>query len=86
MKKIKVAVVVVLMMIVVMISCSKKEEASPTELVTTATPVGVGGGKIAFYSDRDGNWEIYVMDANGSNQTRLTNNSAEDGVERGGWK
>jgi len=85
MKKIKVAVVV-LMMIVVMISCSKKEEASPTEPVTAATPVGVGGGKIVFYSDRDGNWEIYVMDANGSNQKNLTNNSALDYIVRGGWK
>ena len=31
-------------------------------------------GKIAFCSDRDGNWEIYTMDADGSNQTNLTNN------------
>ncbi len=29
-------------------------------------------GKIAFTSNRDGNNEIYVMDADGSNQTRLT--------------
>ena len=35
-------------------------------------------GKIAFRSDRDGNGEIYVMNADGTNQTRLTNNSAED--------
>ncbi len=35
--------------------------------------------KIAFGSDRDGNWEIYVMDADGSNATNLTNNSALDG-------
>ena len=34
--------------------------------------------KIAFASNRDGNWEIYVMNADGSNQTRLTNNSAVD--------
>ncbi len=33
---------------------------------------------IAFQSDRDGNWEIYVMNADGSNQTRLTNNPAVD--------
>ena len=31
-------------------------------------------GRIAFVSDRDGNSEIYVMDADGNNQTRLTNN------------
>ena len=34
------------------------------------------GSKIAFSSDRDGNYEIYVMNADGSNQTRLTNNPA----------
>ena len=28
--------------------------------------------KIAFHSDRDGNGEIYVMDADGTDQTRLT--------------
>jgi hypothetical protein len=30
-------------------------------------------GKIAFTSDRDGHSEIYTMNADGSNQTRLTN-------------
>src|SRR6266852_4745158 len=35
-------------------------------------------GKIAFVSVRDGNQEIYVMDANGSGQTRLTFSAAVD--------
>ena len=35
-------------------------------------------GQIVFASDRDGNWEIYVMDADGINQHNLTNNPAED--------
>jgi|GEM_PF-611678 len=35
-------------------------------------------GKIVFTSLRDGNAEIYVMNADGSNQTRLTNNPAND--------
>lgn len=35
------------------------------------------GTKIAFSSDRDGNTEIYVMNAqDGSNQTNLTDNAA----------
>jgi len=36
------------------------------------------GQHITFASDRDGNWEIYVMKANGSEQTRLTDNAADD--------
>ena len=38
------------------------------------------GTKIAFSSDRDGNREIYVMGADGSNPTRLTNNLYDDYV------
>ncbi len=38
------------------------------------------GNEIAFVSDRDGNYEIYVMDANGSNQERLTYNIYSDGT------
>ena len=34
--------------------------------------------KIAFQSFRDGNFEIYIMNADGSDQTRLTNNPAFD--------
>ena len=46
---------------------------------------GCGGGKaptsgrIAFTSHRDGNGEIYVMNADGSDVTRLTDNPAWDG-------
>ena len=34
--------------------------------------------KIAFSSNRDGNWEIYLMNPDGSQQKRLTQNSARD--------
>ena len=34
------------------------------------------GSKIAFVADRDGNNEIYVMDADGADQRRLTNSEA----------
>lgn len=33
---------------------------------------------IVFYTDTDGNYEIYTMNIDGSNQTRLTNNPAID--------
>ena len=32
----------------------------------------VSAAKIAFVSDRDGNWEVYVANADGTGQTRLT--------------
>ena len=34
--------------------------------------------QITFMSHRDGNWEIYVMDADGGNQRNLTNNPDDD--------
>ena len=37
-----------------------------------------GNGKIAFWSTRDGNAEIYVMNGDGSAQTRLTNDPSFD--------
>ena len=36
------------------------------------------GRQIAFISDRDGNWEIYVMNADGSGLTRLTDSPTGD--------
>ena len=37
-----------------------------------------GRSKIAFASSKDGNYEIYVMDGDGSNQRRVTVNPARD--------
>ncbi len=42
------------------------------------TPTLRANGKIAFTSDRDGNREIYVMNADGTNQVRLTDNHGAD--------
>lgn len=36
-------------------------------------------GKISFTSERDGNFEVYIMNEDGSGQTNLTNNPADDG-------
>ena len=36
------------------------------------------GSKIAFQSDRGGNWDIYVMDADGSNVKQITDSPARD--------
>ena len=53
--------------------------AGTTEVPSPPPPGESSGGLIAFVSTRDGNGEIYVMDANGSNPRRLTNNRAWDG-------
>ena len=50
----------------------RSADPPPIQDADTSTP------RIAFHSNRDGNWEIYVMNADGSGQTRLTNNPAAD--------
>ncbi len=35
-------------------------------------------GRILFQSDRDGDWEIYIMNVDGSNLVQLTHNQADD--------
>ena len=50
------------------------------ELRAQPAPAQSGGSKIAFVSNQDGNSEIYVMDADGSDVTRLTNNPGRDGA------
>jgi hypothetical protein len=47
-------------------------------MIASASHVNAAPEKIAFESDRDGNPEIYVMNPDGSGQTRLTNNTAID--------
>jgi len=36
------------------------------------------GARISFHSNRDGNFEIYTMAANGTDVVRVTNNAAFD--------
>ena len=44
----------------------------PAAALALAQQAAGGPGKIAFASSRDGNLEIYVMNVDGTNQTRLT--------------
>lgn len=48
-----------------------------TTVPLEATPIG-SGEQITFMSDRDGNYEIYIMNADGSGQVNLTNHDAND--------
>ncbi len=51
---------------------------NPTVIVTS-TPNTANIEKIVFVSNRDGNDEIYIMNADGTNQKRLTNTSYDEG-------
>ncbi len=46
----------------------------------TAPAVSLDGSQIAFMSQRDGNWEIYRINADGSSLVRITNHGANDGL------
>lgn len=53
--------------------------AAPVDLAATSKTAPSGDWtRIAFQSYRDGNWEIYLADADGSHPVRLTDDSAAD--------
>jgi TolB protein len=52
--------------------------ATGTPGLTATAPLPPDGSKIVFTSKRDGNYEIYVMNADGSGQTRVTDDPAGD--------
>ena len=54
-----------------------KQDAGPGEPVSSEDELNKQA-KIAFWSMRDGNMEIYVMNSDGTEQRRLTNNRARD--------
>lgn len=55
---------------------------TPTDTPVPPTAALSVVGRIAFVSERDENAEVYVMNADGTDQTRLTNNSAHDSHPR----
>src|SRR5438552_18899936 len=63
---------------------SPQSSSGRSKSITTMpfVPDSKANGKIAFSSTRDGNHEVYVMDADSSNQIRITNNPAYDDQPR----
>ena len=41
-------------------------------------PVWLPDGRILFMSNRDGNWELYAMNPDGTNTINLTQHPADD--------
>jgi len=71
------------MVCILAVACSQPRSTAtpaPTPTPTPRSPLtGSGGGVIAFVSDRDdGDWEIYVMNADGTDQRRLTRQRFRD--------
>jgi len=46
----------------------------------TAPALSPDGQRVVFMSNRDGNWEIYMVNVDGSGLRRLTDNAAQDGL------
>ncbi|PYO92721.1 MAG: hypothetical protein DMD62_12325 [Gemmatimonadetes bacterium] len=66
-----------LLALTILVGCERAERvAAPGELPSFGTQSATG--KVAFVSARDGNNEIYVMNADGTGVTRLTSNAAAD--------
>jgi tetratricopeptide (TPR) repeat protein len=55
---------------------------TPVPLTTAAsdTAPAVHGDRVAFMSERDGNWEIYRLNLDGTGLVRLTDDAANDGL------
>ena len=47
-----------------------------------ATPMILASTKIAFASKRDGDWDVYIMNPDGSGVTNITNTSTNESVPR----
>lgn len=58
--------------------CESGSGADEIYLVFATTPFTLGSQFPAVTSERDASYEIVVMDADGGNPTRLTNNSVSD--------
>ena len=58
------------------------EPQTPAPVTTESqdSAPAVHGDRVAFMSNRGGNWEIYVVNLDGSGLVRLTNQAAHDGL------
>lgn len=68
----------VLLLVTLQQACQHDEPTAPQPFGSGAVVAVASSSRLVFASDRDGNSEIYVMNADGSAQTRLTNSPGAD--------
>ena len=64
-----------LLLSTILVACGSTEDtpvSTSTPEAPTEAAASTGSGRIAFGSDRDGNYEIYVMNMDGSDQRNVT--------------
>ncbi|MCH8993458.1 MAG: PD40 domain-containing protein, partial [Chloroflexi bacterium] len=71
-------IVLVLVAVILASACSGGEGVTATDKIAGSLDRPEVTGRIAFASDRDGNSEVYIVNADGSGLTRLTDNLADD--------
>ena len=81
---------VLILFLCIFTACQKKESEAEPAKTSDQPPMSSAqqnpqtswtkdlSGKIAFQSNRDGDWEIYIMNIDGSNLVQLTHNTVTD--------
>jgi TolB protein len=77
-QSIPIITVCVILLIVTSPACRLKAKSDPNPLITPSATVS-GEGTLIFRSNRDGNDEIYCVQADGTGLTNLTNDPGDDG-------
>jgi len=70
----------IVMMLILLVgnACQSASSTLPATAMPEPSETGIAEEVIAFYSDRDGNTEIYTIHPNGSGLARLTNDPSYD--------
>jgi len=66
------------LLIILAAGCVREQVPTSQQKPVAPAASPADADRIAFCSNRDGNFEIYVMNADGSAPLRLTNDPAED--------
>ena len=78
----RVVPVALLLLAILPEACQRDEPTAPHRVGTNVQPAQAATPPIAFATNRDGNYEIYVMKADGTNILPVTANGATNEIPR----